>query len=139
MPSSLRRRGILGALAVAMLPAAAVSTALAAAKSTTVTMTEFRIKASPKTVSAGDVVFNVENPDAKKHELILLKTKTAASKLQVKNGQPRLKGEVQVLVESGHSIGGAEVTTTVTKGHYILLCDVRGHYAKGMRANFNVK
>src|SRR3954451_6497958 len=90
MPSNLHRRIVLGALAVSLVPAA---TALAGG-STKVTLSEFKLRASPTSVSAGKVTFNIKNAGDDKHELVVIKTNKSASKLPVSSGRASTKGDV---------------------------------------------
>ncbi len=80
MPLLPYRRIALGALVIALVPAAAAL----AGGTTKVTMDEFTLKASPKSVTAGKVTFSVKNTGSDRHELVVLKTSTAASKLKVR-------------------------------------------------------
>src|ERR1700750_2287287 len=120
MRSSLHRRAIVGALAACLVPIAAVSSALAAAsKSVKVTESEFKVSPSPKTVSAGKVTFSVKNSGDVEHELVIVKTSTAASKLKISGGRASTKGTVKEIedIASGKS---RSASVTLKKGHYVL-------------------
>lgn len=134
MPSLSFRRVALGALAIALLP-----TGVALAGGTTkVTMDEFSLRASPKSISAGKVTFSVKNNGSDRHELVVLRTSTAASKLPQSGGRASEKGRVG---DTGVFAGGAskKLTLTLKKGHYVLICNLPGHYTGGMRSDFTVK
>src|SRR5215218_8576969 len=132
MPSL--RRILCAATLVSLVPAA---TALAGGTAK-LTMDEFSLKASPKAVTAGKVKFSVKNAGSDEHELVVLKTKTAASKLKVSGGRASESGEVAELedIAAGKS---KSKTLTLKKGHYVLICNLPGHYQQGMRADFTVK
>ncbi|MBE2319701.1 hypothetical protein DVA67_027275 [Solirubrobacter sp. CPCC 204708] len=134
MPSLPYRRLLVGALALSLVP---VSSALAGG-TVKVTMDEFTLKSSPKSVSAGKVVFDARNDGADRHELVVLRTSTAASKLPQSGGRASEKGRVG---DTGVFAGGKskKLTVTLKKGHYVLVCNLPGHYAGGMRADFTVK
>jgi uncharacterized cupredoxin-like copper-binding protein len=134
MPSLPLRRLIVGALAVSLVP---VGSAFAGG-TTTVTMDEFTLKASPKSVTAGRVTFNVRNNGSDRHELVVLRTSTAASKLPQSGGRASEKGRVG---DTGVFAGGKSkrLTVTLKKGRYALICNLPGHYAGGMRADFTVR
>src|SRR5262245_9260879 len=83
MPLFSLRRVALAATAVSLVPAA---TALAGGTDK-VTIDEFSVKASPKSITAGKVKFSVKNAGDDEHELVIVKTNTAASKLKVSNGR----------------------------------------------------
>jgi uncharacterized cupredoxin-like copper-binding protein len=137
--SSLHRRVILGAVVVAAVPAAIVSTALGASShASTVTLTEFKVAPAPKSVSAGKITFTVKNKGDMEHEMVVVKTTTAASKLKVSSGEASEKGSVGEVADIA---GGKtkKLTLNLKKGHYVLLCNVKGHYQAGMHADFTVK
>src|SRR3954454_17261864 len=101
---SQRRVGLLGlvaAFAAIIVAVALASTSDAASKSSKVTLSEFKISASPKTASAGKVTFNVKNAGDMEHEMVVIKTSTAASKLKVGSynrvGEKGAVGEVEDL------------------------------------------
>ena len=134
--------GLLGLFAVlaAIIAAIAIATnSDAASKSTTVTLSEFKVSASPKSVSAGKVSFTAKNKGDMEHELVVIKTNTSASKLKVgSNNRVSEKGSVGEIedIAAGKS---KKHTFNLKKGHYVLLCNIPGHYKAGMRADFTVK
>ena len=139
MKSFLHRRALLGVLAVGLVPVAAVSTAVAASsKNVKVTESEFKVSPSPKSISAGKVTFSVKNAGNVEHELVIIKTNTKASKLKVSGGRVSDKGSVAKIedIASGKT---KSKTLTLKKGHYVLLCNIPGHYSGGMHADFTVK
>jgi uncharacterized cupredoxin-like copper-binding protein len=141
MSISHRRVGLLGLLAVLAAVVAAVTVATtsdAASKSTKVTLSDFKVSASPKSVSAGKVSFTAKNAGDMEHELVIIKTSTSASKLKVSNNRVSEKGTVGEIedIAAGKS---KTHTFNLKKGHYVLLCNIPGHYKAGMRADFTVK
>jgi uncharacterized cupredoxin-like copper-binding protein len=71
------------------------------------------------------------------HELVVIKTNTSAAKLPVKNGEASEKGSVGEVELAGHKT--KSLTLNLKKGHYALVCNVKGHYMAGMRSDFTVK
>ena len=141
MSISHRRVGLLGLLAVLAAVVAAVivaTTSDAASKSTKVTLSDFKVSASPKSVSAGKVSFTAKNAGDMEHELVIIKTGTSASKLKVSNNRVSEKGTVGEIedIAAGKS---KTHTFNLKKGHYVLLCNIPGHYKAGMHADFTVK
>lgn len=134
MPSLPYRRLLVGALAVSLVP---VGSAFAGG-TVKVTMDEFSLKPSPKSISSGKVTFNVRNNGSDRHELVVIRTTKAASKLPQKGGRASEKGRVG---DTGVFAGGKsrKLTVTLKKGRYVLVCNLPGHYAGGMRAGFTVK
>jgi uncharacterized cupredoxin-like copper-binding protein len=134
MPSLPYRRLVVGALTLSLVPVASAF----AGGTTKVTMDEFSLKASPKSVTAGKVTFDMRNTGSDRHELIVIKTTKAASKLPQSGGRASEKGRV---ADSGTFAGGKskKLTVTLKKGHYALICNLPGHYSGGMRSDFTVK
>ena len=142
MPFTTHRRiAVLGALAVlaaALIAVLLASTSNAASKSTTVTLSEFKVAASPKSVSHGKVTFTVKNKGDMEHEVVVIKTSKAASKLPVSGKEASEKGAVGEVedIAGGKS---KQLTLNLKKGHYVLVCNLPGHYKAGMRTDFTVK
>ncbi len=107
---------------------------------------------SPATAPAGDVKFVVKNAGTIVHEAVVLKTKTPFDKLPITYG-----GDPPVPVTTGAdkvseatNVGetgdpdlepGATRTFTIknmTAGQYAIVCNIAGHYGKGMRAPFTI-
>jgi uncharacterized cupredoxin-like copper-binding protein len=134
MPLLSLRRVALATAVVSLVPAAAAL----AGGTNRVTLDEFSVKASPKSISAGKVKFRVKNAGSDEHELVVIRTSTAASKLKVSRGRATTKGQVAEIEDIA---GGKSKSKTVTlkKGHYVLICNLPGHYQQGMRADLTVK
>jgi uncharacterized cupredoxin-like copper-binding protein len=85
----------------------------------------------------GKVTFHVHNTAKVAHELVVIKTAKKASKVPVANGEASEKGSVgEVVVKPGKS---KRLTLHLARGHYVLLCNMPGHYMKGMHKDFTVK
>jgi uncharacterized cupredoxin-like copper-binding protein len=141
MSKSHRRVGLLGLLAVlaAVIAAVAVATtSSAASKSAKVTVSDFKVAVSPKSAAHGKVTLTVKNAGDMEHELIVIKTSTAAGKLPVKGKSASEKGSVGEVedIAGGKS---KKLTLNLKKGHYVLICNLPGHYKAGMHADFTVK
>lgn len=100
------------------------------------------IKASPATVKAGEVTFNVKN-DSKDtiHEMIVMYLADPGKPLPYVEAENRVdedkagdKGEVSEL-DPGAS---GSLTVDLKAGKYLLICNVPGHYGAGMWAEFTV-
>lgn len=126
----------------ALLATGALATTKHASANTTVAATlgkPTELKIGVATIAkAGSVTFKVKNAGLTIHELIVLKTPTAAAKLKLSNGQAIETGNV---AETGDIATGAtkSITVTLPKGHYALICNIPGHYLGGMRKDFTVK
>jgi uncharacterized cupredoxin-like copper-binding protein len=128
------RRIAVGAVAVTALLAGAVPAL--AASSASETLSNFKISGS-SSASAGSVTFKVKNSASIEHEMVVIKTSTPASKLKVSNGMASEKGSVgEVEVGAGKT---KTLKLNLKKGHYALICNVKGHYMAGMHKDFTVK
>ena len=107
---------------------------------------------SPATAPAGDVKFVVKNDGTIVHEAVVLKTKTPYNELPVTYGGdppvPVTTGADKVsedanVGETGDpdlEPGGTRTFTikNMTAGDYAIVCNIAGHYGKGMRAPFTI-
>jgi len=127
--------------AAAALPTAAASpTASATATSRVfVTLGEMYIH-TISVARAGTVTFTVKNVGSVTHELVVLRTDLAEGSLPANPEEAGKVSEDGSLGESGDLAPGASVdfTLTLTPGHYVLICNLAGHYAAGMHATLNV-
>ena len=133
MSFPIRTAAVCGALALCAVPAVA-----AAASKPKATLSEFKIAVSSKSAGHGKVTFTVKNAGRFKHEMVVIKTSTKASKLKVSGNEASEKGAVGEVedVAAGKS---KKLTLTLAKGHYALICNIPGHYKNGMRTDFTVR
>ena len=120
--------------------AAAPSPAAAPAKGTVdVTLKEYSIAPSATTVDHGRVTFDVKNAGAMKHELVILRTTKPAAQLGKANAAR--VSEAGHVGEVGDLAAGASGTTSVKldPGHYVLVCNLPGHWMAGMRTDLTVR
>jgi uncharacterized cupredoxin-like copper-binding protein len=121
---------------VALVAAALAATAMAAS-SRNVALSEFKVGLTKKSAAHGRVTFVVKNSGEFEHELVVVKTSRRASKLPVSGKEASEKGaggEVED-VAAGKS---KKLTLNLKKGHYVLICNIPGHYKSGMHADFTV-
>ena len=127
-------------LVIAATLAVALAVAVPVALATTsvgITLKEFKVVPTVASVKAGKVTFKIKNAGALQHELVVVKTKLAASKLPVKNGKVSLKPVAQA-GPFGPGKGGS-LSATLKPGAYVLFCNVKGHYQAGQRVAFTVR
>lgn len=138
MPISGRR---LGGVAACLLVAGSVSgcgaTSRLAAGGRVVSVTErdFTIKASPKRVPAGQVVFQARNRGPDEHELIVVRERDAALQLRSDGmtvNEEALKSSIVGTLEPGAPGSVRELRVSLAPGRYVLLCNMSGHYMGGM-------
>ena len=124
-----------------VVPAPAVATPSAAnvAPSHTigVSLKEFSVNPTPRAGAAGKVTFNVRNTGTVPHEMVVLRTPKAAGSL-LSGAEADESGNVG---ETGDLAPGQSKTVSVTlkKGHYVLLCNLPGHYQAGQHTDFTVQ
>ena len=100
---------------------------------------------------AGDITFRVKNLGAVEHEMIILKTDTPFDQLPVTDaGDPPAPVTTGAnKVDEADNVGETgdpnlqpgdtrTFTANLTPGHYVLVCNLAGHYQMGMRAPFTV-
>jgi uncharacterized cupredoxin-like copper-binding protein len=140
------RRVVCGVVAVALLLAlTSCSGSRSAARGTRVVVLEkdFSLHLSKAWVPAGTVTFAVENRGPSTHELNLDRTTDAAGSLPIKADGLTVNEDSSQL----HRIDSVEVvrldetkdmTVQLTPGHYVLYCNLEGHYFGGMHTTLDV-
>jgi uncharacterized cupredoxin-like copper-binding protein len=106
-----------------------------------VTMVDYEMQLSADSVPAGEVIFKIQNAsDITVHEFVVVQSDMQAAEIPV--GEDLLVDESLFTpvdeVEDIPAGESAELTVTLTAGHYVLLCNIAGHYQLGMRTDFNV-
>jgi uncharacterized cupredoxin-like copper-binding protein len=107
---------------------------------------DFSIKLDRTTVPAGKMTFQVSNLGPSFHEFVILKTNHPADNLPIirQEGYRRAAedamGDVHVAELGGIKVGSSkDLTTTLTPGHYVIVCNLPTHYKLGMRTALTVK
>lgn len=103
---------------------------------------EWHMKPDFSSVPAGKVSFLVVNQGKVPHEVVILKTDLAPSKLVVPSGKDKIDETA-----SGENVGEVEVeagetgaaTFELPPGKYVLVCNVAQHYQAGMYTSIEVK
>jgi len=101
-----------------------------------VTMGEMFLHLTANTAPAGKVTFNADNTGSVVHEMVVIRTDKPADKLGTGARVP----ETGAIGETGDVKVGEKksVSFKMKPGHYALICNLPGHYASGMRADFTV-
>lgn len=98
-----------------------------------VTERDFHITA-PASVRAGNVLFRVRNDGPVEHELIVVRARGAlplrADGLTV--DEEALAGATVAALEPGRAGSVRTLAVDLAPGHYILFCNMYGHYLAGM-------
>ena len=112
------------------------------ASATTVTVElgkpgEFALVPSATTVPAGKVTFDVKNDGLVIHEMVVVKTDKTPAQLTLADGTADETGTVGEAADL--QVGASKsMTLDLKPGHYVLLCNLPGHYAGGMFAEITV-
>jgi uncharacterized cupredoxin-like copper-binding protein len=107
------------------------------------TETEFKIDLSAVKAAPGPVAFHVKNGGTIVHEFVVMRTDLAADKLPMASGAPEVNEDAPGLtavdeIEDIAVGASADLSVTLQAGHYVVLCNLPGHYAGGMHADFTV-
>lgn len=86
---------------------------------------------------AGAVTFQITNEGVKTHEFVVLSSDTPADQLEM-NGDEANEDAYTAVDEVEDVAGGASATLSVNldPGHYVLICNIKGHYRMGMFSDF---
>jgi len=96
---------------------------------------------SAATAPAGVVTFVITNEGTKEHEFVVLSTPTAADALNFDEALDEVVEDDYTVVDEIEEIPAgstANLTVDLVAGHYPLICNLEGHYAMGMQADFDV-
>jgi len=135
-PIALMTAGIVGLAACQAAPKADITST-----QMVIDLSDYRVTPNLQTLKAGKAKIGVRNTAGMVHEVVLLKTDTAADKLQVDGGSAKAKEEgtkVASVLNLG-SGGVAAMDVDLTPGSYVLICNIAGHYQLGMRSAFKVE
>ena len=92
---------------------------------------------------AGDVTFNLVNEGSIPHEFIVARSDKSAEELLalVDPATHRIDEAVLDAIGEQPEYGPGEsksLTLNLTPGHYVVFCNIEGHYANGMRADLDI-
>ena len=105
-----------------------------------VDLKEYTITLNTPTVKAGIVKIGIRNMGTMVHDFDLIKTDLAPDKLPIDGASAQAKTDG--LVKQMINIAQGRVTTLEAQlepGHYVIICNVAGHYQLGMRAELTVQ
>src|SRR5215212_7819364 len=117
------------------------STASGSGTPVSATETEFKIALGASSATAGPVTFQINNAGTVVHEFVVMKTDLAADKLPIDTSKGVVSEETSGLTVIDEvediAIGATpSLAVTLPAGHYVLICNLPGHYAGGMHAEF---
>jgi uncharacterized cupredoxin-like copper-binding protein len=105
-----------------------------------VDLKEYSITLNVPTVKAGVVKFGIRNNGTMVHDFDLFKTDLALDKLPIDGGSAKV--QMDGLVKQMINIAASRSTTLsadLQPGHYVIICNVAGHYQLGMRTELKVE
>jgi uncharacterized cupredoxin-like copper-binding protein len=102
-------------------------------------LNEWKVIVEAPSVAAGKVKFEGDNEGKVPHELVVLKTDTKADALKVVGAKAKEQGENLGRASNIGPGDHKDVEVDLEPGHYILLCNLPGHYQQGMRADLDVQ
>ena len=139
----MRRMRFLSVLAIAGLVAACSSSASGGGSSdVNATLKEWQFDLDSSTGPAGEITFHIQNDGEKTHEFVVIKTDTMSDSLPVDEANDEVDETAFTPVDEVEDItsgSSAELTVDLEPGHYVILCNLTGHYSKGMHADFTVE
>ena len=113
-----------------------------------VELNEFTISASPSTISAGTVTFNIDNAGEFGHEFAVVRTDLAVDQLPVDSDGGADASQLDIVGSTPiFEPGSQTLELQLTAGTYVLLCNIVfvqegvdpfSHYHSGMATSFTV-
>ena len=109
-----------------------------------VLLDDFRVRQDAAVVTAGTVSFRIRNQGPTTHEFILVRTDRAPDKLPLQRDGLTVNEEapgVDLLDEAeGLDIDDRQtLDLRLAPGHYVMYCNLEGHYLGGMYAALTVR
>lgn len=98
---------------------------------------EYAMTLAPAESAAGKVTFEVKNEGTIVHEMVVIKTDEGAGNLST-DGEADETGAVDEVADLPPGESKA-LELDLEPGKYALVCNLPGHYAAGMYADFTVK
>ena len=109
-----------------------------------VLLDDFRVRPDASVVPAGTVSFRIRNQGPTSHEFIVVRTDRAPDKLPLQRDGLTVNEEapgIDLLDEAeGLDIDDRQtMVLDMASGHYVLYCNLEGHYLGGMYAALTVR
>jgi uncharacterized cupredoxin-like copper-binding protein len=108
------------------------------------TLSDFRIRASAASVPAGVVTLVVRDPGPSTHEFNLVRTDVPAGGFPLQSDGLSVNEDAPALhlvgsIESLDINDQATLRLRLAPGHYVMYCNLEGHYLGGMHASLDVR
>jgi uncharacterized cupredoxin-like copper-binding protein len=101
---------------------------------------DYSIRLDRESAPHGNVSFDIRNDGRVEHEFVILRSDRAASALP-RTGDAVAEDAAGSRKDEVEAIAPGRTVTLKAKlepGRYVLICNLAGHYARGMRAPFRV-
>ena len=104
-----------------------------------VTVNQSSLGAAPASVTSGKTTFKVTNAGSENHEFVVLKTDTPQDQLTAgTDGTVSEDGKVNEL-DPFSANATKTLTLNLKPGNYVLLCNLPGHFQRGIHAALTVQ
>ncbi len=104
-----------------------------------VTVSQSSLGAAPASVTSGKTTFKVTNAGSENHEFVVLKTDTPQDQLTAgTDGTVSEDGKVNEL-DPFSANATKTLTLNLKPGNYVLLCNLPGHFQRGIHAALTVQ
>ncbi len=128
------------ALVALAAAAAAASCGPGALPDVTVSLTDSGLAVDPPQVAAGHRVIAIRNGGTAIHELEVVRTDLAPADLPYDTRTAQTAIRDRIAERENIAVGATKrLSVDLTPGSYVLLCDLPGHYAAGMRGALLVR
>lgn len=101
---------------------------------------EYSITLASSSAKAGEVTFDIKNAGTIQHEFVVVSTDLPADQLpQVAD---KVNEDALTKVDEVEDINPGDTPTlkvNLPAGHYVVFCNIAGHYASGMHAAFTAE
>jgi len=101
---------------------------------------DFRI-AAPERVAAGNVTLRAHNSGPDQHELLVVRTESKSLPIRSDGftvNEEAVQHSERGVLEPGESGSTRDLQLHLAPGHYVLFCNMAGHYLGGMHTNLVV-
>jgi uncharacterized cupredoxin-like copper-binding protein len=103
---------------------------------------DYQINLSTTTFKAGEITFNIQNNSTDlEHEFVIVDTALAPADMPLNDDGDVDEDQITVVdeqeaIQAGES---ASLTVTLDPGHYVIMCNLPGHFAQGMHVEITVQ
>jgi uncharacterized cupredoxin-like copper-binding protein len=102
---------------------------------------DFKIHPALPSVEDGQLTLSVWNEGPTTHEFVVVQSDRPADELPIGEDGIRVDEDAVVPVDELEEIGAKArgiLSLSLSAGHYVLFCNLEGHYLAGMRASLEV-